>query len=124
VTFTLPWPPSMNRYWRNVQGRTLISRDGRAYRDDVYASCAHQIKASRLDGGTGARLRLHITAHPPDKRKRDLDNLLKAPLDAMQHAGVFEDDGLIDDLHITRGLPEKPGRLIVTIAPAPEQTPF
>jgi crossover junction endodeoxyribonuclease RusA len=33
-------------------------------------------------------------------RRRDLDNLLKAPLDALTHAGVYVDDHLIVDLRI------------------------
>jgi crossover junction endodeoxyribonuclease RusA len=56
-----------------------------------------------------------IHACPPDRRRRDIDNMLKAPLDAMQHAGVIEDDSLIDDLHIIRQEPIKGGRLVVEI---------
>jgi len=26
ITLDLPWPPTANRYWRNVQGRMVISR--------------------------------------------------------------------------------------------------
>jgi crossover junction endodeoxyribonuclease RusA len=40
-----------------------------------------------------------IEAWRPDERKRDLDNLLKAPLDALTHAGVYLDDHLI--VHLT-----------------------
>lgn len=29
---TLPWPPSVNRYWRAVNGRNILSAEGRAYR--------------------------------------------------------------------------------------------
>jgi Holliday junction resolvase RusA-like endonuclease len=29
---------------------------------------------------------------PPDKRKRDLDNLLKAPIDLLVEHGVIDDD--------------------------------
>ena len=36
---TLPWPPSLNRYYRHTairgQPRTLISEDGREYRERV-----------------------------------------------------------------------------------------
>ena len=32
---TLPWPPSVNRYYRNVSGVTKISAEGRAYRAAV-----------------------------------------------------------------------------------------
>ena len=35
--FELPWPPSVNHYYRHVGPRVLISRDGRKYRDNVVA---------------------------------------------------------------------------------------
>jgi crossover junction endodeoxyribonuclease RusA len=60
-------------------------------------------------------LAVHITACPPDNRRRDLDNLLKATLDAMQHAGLYDDDSQIDSLKITRGPVEKPGCLRITL---------
>jgi len=37
---TLPYPPSINHYWRNFRGRMVISREGRAYREDVRALLA------------------------------------------------------------------------------------
>ena len=46
------------------------------------------------------KIKLTIEAWRPDNRKRDLDNLLKAPLDALTHAGVYEYDQLIVDLRI------------------------
>ncbi|NBW23084.1 MAG: RusA family crossover junction endodeoxyribonuclease, partial [Caulobacteraceae bacterium] len=43
-------------------------------------------------------------AFPPDKRKRDLDNVLKSLLDALTHANVWDDDSQIDDLRIYRNI--------------------
>jgi crossover junction endodeoxyribonuclease RusA len=98
---SLPFPPSMNTYWRNVRGKTLISLAGRQYRTAVH----HAITVSRISGlidrETITRpIRVDILATPPDKRRRDLDNLLKAPLDALTHAGVWTDDSLIHHLSI------------------------
>lgn len=99
TSLTLPWPPSVNRYWRNLQGRTLISADGRKYRTEVVASVLQQLRRlPRLSG----RLGVVIMVTPPDKRRRDLDNLFKAILDSLTHAGVWMDDSQIDDLHIVR----------------------
>lgn len=94
----LPWPPSVNRYWRNVQGRTLISEEGRRYRDAV----AGQALEHRWPKHGDKRLTVRIEAWVPDKRRRDLDNMLKAALDALTHAGVWDDDSQIDDLRIVR----------------------
>jgi crossover junction endodeoxyribonuclease RusA len=35
---------------------------------------------------------MRVLAYPPDHRRRDLDNLAKAILDALQHAGVYGND--------------------------------
>ena len=96
IEFTLPWPPSVNRYWRTYQGRMLISEEGRAYRLRVEAQVFVQRARKNLKGA----LKVEIEAWRPDKRKRDLDNLLKATLDAMSHAGVYADDSQITDLRI------------------------
>lgn len=100
LNIALPWPPSMNHYWRAVPGRgVLVSAEGRQYRQNVYAEVLIQRAAKKLAG----RLAVTIHAYPPDKRRRDLDNMLKATLDALTHAGVWLDDQQIDDLHIVRG---------------------
>lgn len=107
----LPWPPSVNHYWRHVGARTLISRKGREYRQSVELAVLIAGGRRNLLG----RLSVHITASPPDLRRRDLDNALKAPLDALAKCGVYEDDSQIDELIIRRLKPSKPGRLVIEI---------
>ncbi|EEZ1412598.1 RusA family crossover junction endodeoxyribonuclease, partial [Escherichia coli] len=50
-----------------------------------------------------------------DKRRRDLDNFLKAPLDALTHAGMLMDDEQFDEINIVRGKPVSGGRLEIRI---------
>lgn len=106
--YELPYPPSVNTYWRNVKGRTLISKAGREYRNKVCASTYHFETLQ-------CRLSVEIEAFMPDKRKRDIDNLPKAILDSLSHAGVWVDDSQIDVLKISRMGIEKPGKVIVKI---------
>ncbi|WP_287416611.1 RusA family crossover junction endodeoxyribonuclease [Oceanithermus sp.] len=108
---TLPWPPSVNRYWRNINGRTLVSREGRAYRAAVLSEVLLQGAAQHYRG----RLRMVIVAHPPDRRRRDLDNLVKAIQDGLEFAGVFDDDGQIDDLRVVRAERVPGGRVVVEV---------
>lgn len=102
LLLTLPWPPSANRYWRHpttgrLAGRHLLSAEGRSYRQQV----AQLVAMRHVQPMTG-RLEVDISAYPPDRRRRDLDNTLKAALDAMQHAGVYQDDAQIDRLLVER----------------------
>ncbi len=100
----------MNSYWRHVGSRVLISAAGRAYRANAIA-CVLEQGSPKLRG----RVRVHAIAHAPDRRRRDLDNLWKGVLDSLTHAGVIEDDSLIDELSIARGGIEKPGRISITL---------
>lgn len=110
IQLQLPWPPSLNHYYRRVGNRTLISKPGRQYRHAVVGQL-------RPHFGEPLRGRLQVTmyAHPPDRRRRDLDNVQKALLDALQHAGVYADDSQIDSLSITRCNPVPDGRMLVNI---------
>jgi crossover junction endodeoxyribonuclease RusA len=96
IEMTLPWPPSVNTYWRNFDGRMIISARGREYRETV----GDQITLQKMVKHFKGQLRVEIEAFRPDKRRRDLDNLLKATLDGLAHAGVYEDDSQIVDLRI------------------------
>jgi crossover junction endodeoxyribonuclease RusA len=110
VTVELPYPPSVNRLWRSVGGRTLLSREGRRYRREVMARLA-AMRAQPMRG----RLAVRIELHPPDRRRCDIDNAQKALVDALEHAGLFEDDSQIDDLHTRRAGIVPGGRVLVEI---------
>jgi crossover junction endodeoxyribonuclease RusA len=60
---------------------------------------------------------LRVFAYPPDKRRRDLDNILKGVQDALVAAGVLLDDYQVDEIHIIRRPPERPGRVQVIVEP-------
>lgn len=92
----LPYPPSVNHYWRHVGGKTLVSREGRRYRSKVRSLLAG---TSPLTG----RLAVLVTLFPPDRRRRDLDNAMKGLLDSVGDAGAYLDDSQIDELHVFRG---------------------
>jgi crossover junction endodeoxyribonuclease RusA len=110
ITLELPYPPSVNHYWRRVGARTLISREGRRFRARVCARLA-----LRSGGPLSGRVAVHVTAHPPDRRRRDLDNAMKALLDALAHGGVYEDDGQVDRIEIERGELVPGGKVVVRI---------
>lgn len=109
LTLTLPWPPSLNSYWNFNGSRRFIGKKGLAFRAQVF-KIAHN-PTQTLKGP----ITLNIDAYPPDKRKRDLDNILKSLNDSLEYARVFENDNQIAKLIVTRREVEAPGRLVVTI---------
>jgi Holliday junction resolvase RusA-like endonuclease len=110
VEFHLPYPPSVNHYWRRVGARTLISRGGRAFR---VAVCS--LLAARGVRPLSGPLVVDVLIHPPDRRRRDIDNVQKALLDALQHGGAYSDDSQIVRLTIEKGQPVEGGKTIVQI---------
>lgn len=118
ITLDLPWPPSVNHYWRHLTrgplaGRVLISEAGREYRRTVSGEVLAAL--GRRTAPIQGRLSVEVLANPPDARKRDLDNLPKAIFDALTHAGIWPDDSNIDRLLIERGEKVKGGAVRVTI---------
>lgn len=108
VTYRLPWPPSMNGYWRSFRGRQIISKRGREFREQAVAAIKMQ-HGKTMSG----RLCAKIELYPPDRRRRDIDNLLKPLLDALTHGGAIADDELFDELTITRQSVVSGGEVIV-----------
>jgi crossover junction endodeoxyribonuclease RusA len=112
VEIELPYPPSVNHYWRNVKGHMTISKAGKAFRDRARATCLAMGLQCVQD-----RLCLEIEAFPPDRRSRDLDNLLKAPLDALGKGFAYADDSQIDEIHLYRRDCHPQGRMLVRVKP-------
>lgn len=109
--FTLPYPPSLNTYWRRRGSQYYISDKGQKYRKDVQQI----IRQLKLDIFTKSRLRIKVIADVPDSRRRDLDNILKGLLDSLIHAGFAEDDEQFDDIRVIRGVKVPGGRLGIKI---------
>jgi crossover junction endodeoxyribonuclease RusA len=105
----LPYPPSINHYWRHNRGRHHISKEGLAYRRQVMWLYKGEPEHT-------GRLSVAIDVHPPDKRRRDLDNTLKVVLDSLEKAGAYKDDSQIDKLLVTRK--GSGGYIVVTVAGA------
>lgn len=109
VEIVLPFPPSVNGYWRNVilpakggqkmRAAVLISEGGRKYAKEVQALCmANGLARRRITGD----LVMSVTLYPPDRRTRDVDNYSKALLDSLTKAEVWCDDGQLSRLTVER----------------------
>ena len=88
-----------------------LSKEGRAFK----AAVADYVVEYRVPKLGDKKLRISMVLFPRDKRKIDIDNRIKSVLDALQDAGVFDDDFQVDELSIVRGKPIKGGAIRVLI---------
>ena len=103
IDLILPYPPSVNSYWRHpskgrLAGRHLLSAEGRAYREAIGWKLL-RYRALNCQGP----LEAVMTFYPPDYRQRDLDNVLKALLDGLQHGGMVDNDNQFRKLTLEWG---------------------
>lgn len=97
LELSLDFPPSVNRLWR-------VSKAGGMYRSPKYAEwrkatmwdVAAQAKGIKIKG----EYKLTVNVVKPDKRHRDLDNIIKAVSDILESSGVIENDKLCQRLEM------------------------
>lgn len=102
----LPFPPSLNHYWRKDRNGMHISDEGRKY-----VAIIQQLALLNGRGDTERYLRVYRTPEPkqrlkvravffcPDNKKRDLDNMFKVIFDCLTKAKVWDDDSQVFDLN-------------------------
>ncbi len=106
----LPWPPSINHYYINTGRRLVLSAAGREYRDAV-AVALSLVFAGTLEGA----VRMEVDLFPPDRRRRDMDNVQKALWDTLQHAGAYRDDAQIKSFACEMRDVEPGGKVVVRL---------
>ena len=115
VILYLPWPPTVNSYYgTTARGIKYVTKGGRVFREHVEKEIHEQGVSLNID----FRIYCEIVLFPPDRRTRDLDNYMKALLDACSIAKLWEDDKLIDQLVIYRGAVTKQGSVRMRLAEA------
>lgn len=108
---TLPYPPSVNRYWRQWQGRTLLSAEARKYKN----AAAIIARAAGMRPISGPVV-LSIDFYRPRKRG-DCDNLFKAQLDSLRGIAYADDDQVVE-IHARRFDDKSNPRAEVTVTQA------
>ena len=101
---TLKYAPSLNSYYKHFRGRVTISQDGRDYTQHV----KEVFEAAGVNFGD-SKVRVTVDVYPPDRRRRDLDNLAKCLLDSVTKCSGWSDDSNINQLIFNRREMYKPG---------------
>lgn len=125
IELILPFPPSVNHYKKI--GRTVVTKKGKSYQArinspetklfyyEVWLRIRSVKAVKRILEPIATLLSVTIYAYPPDKRKRDIDNLAKPVLDSLQKGGLIADDNQISRLVIERCAMIPQGQTIVRI---------
>lgn len=114
VEFSLP--PSANRLWRS---RVTKSGKPSVYRDPAYKAwvdeCCWLVAAMKPRPKVVGPFTARIILDAGRARKgSDLDNRIKPALDALQHAGVIEDDSKAVRVEVVWGDAPKGCRVVLT----------
>lgn len=114
----LPYPPvTGNHVWKHAGGRHYLTRQATVYYTAVASSLRHQGKVLDLEVG----VHVHCQLAPPDRRRRDLDNVWKVLADALTRGGLWRDDKLIRRLTLEWTDPQPGGAVTLRLAPADER---
>jgi Holliday junction resolvase RusA-like endonuclease len=92
--YLVPWPPSVNQYWRAVKGRNILSEKARKWKK----LAEQQLMTQKIEMMEGPAV-IIIHLYPPTRRKYDIDNRVKAILDLLVKCGIIEDD---DNEHVVQ----------------------
>lgn len=109
IRLDLPYPPSVNTYWRSNGKRRYISPAGVKFTEEV----SLVVKMQKPKTFADKQVAISVMIHPRSKRKFDLDNTLKAILDALMKAGMYDDDSQIEYIEIARGEQVDGGKAVV-----------
>ncbi|TVQ34033.1 MAG: RusA family crossover junction endodeoxyribonuclease [Phycisphaeraceae bacterium] len=113
LKITLPYPPSVNNMYRRTHwGGTALTDRAQRYKHSAAVIVMAEWGSRRTITGP---VRVVITLHPPDRRRRDVDNTSKMICDALERGGVVANDSQIAPLVIDRGEPCKDGMVVVEI---------
>jgi crossover junction endodeoxyribonuclease RusA len=94
-SIVLPLPPSANVYWRNYNGRTVVSESAQAYKAGVWLVAQ---QAGFRPYTTPVALYVHVYRA---RKAGDLDNFAKVLLDSLCGVAYADDDQIIE-LHMWR----------------------
>jgi crossover junction endodeoxyribonuclease RusA len=121
----LPLPPGVNNLYLSVNGRRVLSQEGKRFKSEVSARLDEMLASGRLTAETVDALRsgylsLFIDFYFSTPLKRDLDGGLKITQDAICEALGINDNRVVD-IHIVKRIDPSRPRIHVQLEPINEQ---
>ncbi|RUM30094.1 MAG: RusA family crossover junction endodeoxyribonuclease [Aquifex sp.] len=110
VLSKLPVPKS-NRYIRRKGGRVFKHPRVKLWEIRAIWELKEQYKDKPID----YEISVDITLILPNRRKRDIDNMLKSLWDVMEKAGVIKNDNLIYEVHTIKKIEKGKEGVIIKI---------
>lgn len=108
TSYTLPMPPSANTYWRNLNGKTVVSQEAKEYKEEI-AKLADRLGMRPAQGNVGIMLQVYR-----QQKSGDLDNRIKVTLDALRGI-AFNDDSQVTEIHAFRYDDKDNSRIVISI---------
>lgn len=66
------------------------------------ADCIYFLNFQKIKPINAEKLQIQLLIYPPDKKRRDIDNICKVILDTLQRAGIYDDDFKVWKLTVER----------------------
>lgn len=114
----LPYPPTTNHLYATYRGRRIKSEAGREYEVLCAAAVREAVEPTEPLPLPPFALVMHL--YTPDRRPRDLDGCLKAPIDnvfrALKTTDYRIDDSMIEEMHVYKHLDRERPRLEMVLS--------
>ena len=109
ITLVLPYPPTVNHMYRRARGHLALTPEALAFR--------HAVRMIAMVQGvtpiTGP-VAVFLDVYRP-RRRGDLDNILKATLDALQNGVAYRDDDQVEQITAVRYDDKRAPRIEVSV---------
>jgi crossover junction endodeoxyribonuclease RusA len=113
IRLTLPWPPSINHYWRRAGKVIHVSTEGTRFS----RRCGIAVRAQFAAAPIATPVAVMVECWGPRRNWGDVDNRVKPLLDALTKAELWTDDKLVRDLRIVDRGQCAGGRVVVYVRP-------
>ena len=120
LTMVLPLPPSLNNLYANTPTGRRMSKEGREYKQEVHKHLNYQRVRPRCPQ---PRYEVWLWFLMPDRRRRDLSNLVKAIEDVVSNYLGY-DDSLHDAMHLYKALDRDDPRCVMVLAHKEHRVPL